>query len=421
MKNRKQAYHIETEKGLINDPNGLSYFKGKYYVFFQWNPNVTDHSYKVWGKTTSQDLVHWSEPVIALQASEAYDKDGTYSGSAVSDGETLFLYYTGNVKREGVRYPEQCLAQSKDGVHFKKYGSVLSLPDDYTGHFRDPKVTKEDVWKMIIGGQNKKTGKGDISQYTSIDGTSFKFNKIIGISKQYEMIECPDLFTLDAHEVLIYGLQSRNNDTDECLDAHAVYLIDTLSDLDKGLHMDEGYDFYAPQTFVDAQGRRIMLAWMSRFSDAQEVEFAKDGHIHCLTMPRELSVKKGKLIQSPVREMYELCHEIPYTNHMKIQRQAMIEISPLEYISFSINKELSIHFNEGISIERYDWAEQKYQKKSWPIKINHMEIWLDTSSVEIFANNGEFVYSARLDPQAEDLLLASSKESQNINVYRLEI
>ena len=159
MKNRKQAYHIETEKGLINDPNGLSYFKGKYYVFFQWNPNATDHSYKVWGKTTSQDLIHWSEPIIALQASEAYDTDGTYSGSAVSDGETLSLYYTGNVKREGVRYPEQCLAQSKDGVHFKKYGSVLSLPDDYTGHFRDPKVTKEDVWKMIIGGQNKKTGK----------------------------------------------------------------------------------------------------------------------------------------------------------------------------------------------------------------------------------------------------------------------
>ena len=377
MKNRKQAYHIETEKGLINDPNGLSYFKGKYYVFFQWNPNATDHSYKVWGKTTSQDLVHWSEPVIALQASEAYDKDGTYSGSAVSDGETLSLYYTGNVKRDGIRYPEQCLAQSMDGVHFKKYGSVLSLPDDYTGHFRDPKVTKEDVWKMIIGGQNKKTGRGNILQYTSIDGTSFKFNKIIGISKQYEMIECPDLFTLDAHEVLIYGLQSRNNDTDECLDAHAVYLIDTLSDLDKGMHMDEGYDFYA--------------------------------------------VKKGKLIQSPVREMYELCHEIPYTNHMKIQRQAMIEISPLEHMSFSINKELNLHFDEGISIERYDWAEQIYQKRSWPIKINHMEIWLDTSSVEIFANNGEFVYSARLDPQAEDLLLASSKESQNINVYRLEI
>ena len=66
--------------------------------------------------------------------------------------------------------------------------------------------------------------------------------------------------------------------------------------------------------------------------------------------------------------MYELCHEIPYTNHMKIQRQAMIEISPLKHMSFSINKELSIHFDEGIRIERYDWAEQKYQKKSWPIK-----------------------------------------------------
>lgn len=421
MKNRKQAYHIETEKGLINDPNGLSYFKGKYYVFFQWNPNATDHSYKVWGKTISQDLIHWSEPVIALQASEAYDKDGAYSGSAVSDGETLSLYYTGNVKRDGIRYPEQCLAQSHDGIHFTKYGSVLSLPDTYTGHFRDPKVTHEDTWKMIIGGQNKKTGKGDIIQYQSVDGRSFQFDQVIGSSTHYEMIECPDLFNLDDHEVLIYGLQSRNNDTDECLDAHAVYLVDAFHDLDQGIMIDEGYDFYAPQTFKDDQGRRIMLAWMSRLSDEQEAEFAKEGHVHCLTMPRVLSLEDGVLKQSPVKEIYDLCHEVSYENNMKIERQAMIEVKPISQMSLSINKELIIHFDEGLRIERYDWAHQTYQNKTWSIKVEDMEIWMDTSSVEIFANNGRFVYSARLDPQADDLCLNVQGDLKNIKVYRLEI
>ena len=34
----RDNFHFEPPFGLINDPNGLSYYKGEYYIFFQWNP-----------------------------------------------------------------------------------------------------------------------------------------------------------------------------------------------------------------------------------------------------------------------------------------------------------------------------------------------------------------------------------------------
>lgn len=52
----RQQYHLEPDCGLLNDPNGLAYFKGKYHVFFQWNRFAKNHSYKEWGLFTSPDL-----------------------------------------------------------------------------------------------------------------------------------------------------------------------------------------------------------------------------------------------------------------------------------------------------------------------------------------------------------------------------
>ena len=39
----RDNFHFEPPFGLINDPNGLSYYKGEYYIFFQWNPYGCEH------------------------------------------------------------------------------------------------------------------------------------------------------------------------------------------------------------------------------------------------------------------------------------------------------------------------------------------------------------------------------------------
>lgn len=51
-------YHIYPKTGLMNDPNGLAYFNGKYHIFFQWYPFDAVHGLKHWGHTESEDLIH---------------------------------------------------------------------------------------------------------------------------------------------------------------------------------------------------------------------------------------------------------------------------------------------------------------------------------------------------------------------------
>ena len=77
--------------------------------------------------------------------------------------------------------------------------------------------------------------------------------------------------------------------------------------------MDQGFDFYAPQTFTSPDGRKILFAWMSRMEEEEEKLFGEgESSIHCMTLPREISYRNGELCQLPVRELEKsLCiHKI---------------------------------------------------------------------------------------------------------------
>lgn len=72
---------------------------------------------------------------------------------------------------------------------------------------------------------------------------------------------------------------------------------------------DAGFDFYAPQTFEAADGRRILIGWMGMPDDDSygNDPTVADGWQHCLTLPRELvAAAGGCVLQRPVRELKEL-------------------------------------------------------------------------------------------------------------------
>ena len=56
---RHPSYHIHPPCGLVNDPNGLAYFGGKYHVFYQWFPFGPEHGMKHWAHVISEDLIKW--------------------------------------------------------------------------------------------------------------------------------------------------------------------------------------------------------------------------------------------------------------------------------------------------------------------------------------------------------------------------
>lgn len=143
----REMFHIQPISGLLNDPNGFSYYNGEYHLFYQWHPLGPFHGLKYWYHTKSTDLVNWKNVGIAIKPDGYCDSGGAYSGSAIEYNGKLFLLYTGNIRDENYeRHPHLCIAIVDAQDHITKLeGSVLDeVPTGYTEHFRDPKVWKEE-------------------------------------------------------------------------------------------------------------------------------------------------------------------------------------------------------------------------------------------------------------------------------------
>lgn len=449
LREKKQQFHLEPERGLLNDPNGLAYFNGKYYVFFQWNRFAKDHSYKEWGMFTSTDMIHWVFEGSALLPDQTYDMCGVYSGSGYVIDDKLYLFYTGNVKKDGKRKSYQCMAATDNGYKFLKLGSIIETPEEYTEHFRDPKVfhTQSNGYYMILGAQ-RKTGKGALALFHSDDGFTWTYSGMPGITENYEMVECPDLFKLNGKYVLFYNPQQRDNEKDTDIASFSAFkFVDfnecsgTFSEtnLDCNFYKtDYGFDFYAPQTFEDAKGRRIMYAWMSRMDREQEAAFSEgEPRIHCLTLPRDLKLRDGRLLQAPVEELDQLkgrevpvFRNEPHTVHLCPQdRTYCLHITVPEP-----GNELTIRFHgaEAALIWSPDKHIIRFIRKNWITKDNEyrdcpaenlreIEIWSDRSSMEIFINGGEAVLSSRIYPETADCKVIINGISDHAEIRMNEI
>ncbi|PGD65506.1 glycosyl hydrolase family 32, partial [Bacillus toyonensis] len=66
----KPTYHIHSPYGLMNDPNGVSYYNNEYHVFYQWYPFAPIHGMKHWAHVKSKDLIHWERMPVAITPTE---------------------------------------------------------------------------------------------------------------------------------------------------------------------------------------------------------------------------------------------------------------------------------------------------------------------------------------------------------------
>lgn len=435
----KPEYHITPEYGFLNDPNGLAQFHGKYHVFYQWLPEVTPQGNKRWRHCESDDLIHWKDKGCTLEPKEWFEKNGCYSGSGIIDNGQYYLFYTGNVRDQtGGRETYQCAAISREGNNFKKIGPVAYLPEAYTPHFRDPKVwRKSNRWWMIVGAQTKKL-EGNVALYVSDNLKEWKWiGNLLDESMDWGyMCECPDIIESSKGDFLVVSRQKKDGCRAMAFSGKMDYETGRFKIEDQsGKYLDEGMDFYAPQSFVDEKGRCLLFGWLG----SGEIDYqmsqppVKEGWLHSLTIPREIHVMDGELCQRPAEELKALrkqgqnflcCGETvldPGSSCIEVYAKELTGKS----ISFDIGGVLKINYETAskmLCVLRKRWAGEGYDERKILINdIEDMHIFLANCTGEIFINEGKTVLTMKAYFGVDTKILVSSKNQIEVQTWLLEV
>ncbi|WP_110112115.1 sucrose-6-phosphate hydrolase [Bacillus sp. CGMCC 1.16541] len=454
------TYHIYPQYGLMNDPNGLVHFNGEYHVFYQWYPYGPIHGMKHWAHVKSKDLVNWERLPVAITPTEEYESHGAYSGGAIAKEDQALLFYTGNVKYEdGSRTANQCVAfLDKSGIVEKYEGNpaVRGVPEGYTGHVRDPKVWKEnDTYYMLLGAQ-RENETGTLIVYESPDALNWTFKGEVKTELQNfgYMWECPDYFKLNGKDVFVFspqGIQAEEHNYHNIYNviyAVGTFDLDTLTfNMEYYREIDKGFDFYAPQTFEDEHGRRLMFSWIGN----PDVTYPSDEHqwAHALTLPRELSLEGNELIQKPVDELKKLRDaaanfrgnlesETTYideaTNNAYELDLTFKDVNANEFgLELFSSKEESVTLTfdtlkqevrldrEGMKIQ-YATEYGTVRSEAWTSTESvDVRVFVDKSIVEVYVNGGRTVFTSRVFPQKDSKaaikLFAHGSVSYDLEYY----
>ena len=69
----RPRYHLSSRCGWMNDPNGFSFYGGKYHMFYQYYPYDNKWGPMHWAHAESSDLLHWEYLPVILAPEEDYD------------------------------------------------------------------------------------------------------------------------------------------------------------------------------------------------------------------------------------------------------------------------------------------------------------------------------------------------------------
>ncbi|HAA76764.1 TPA: 2,6-beta-D-fructofuranosidase [Candidatus Latescibacteria bacterium] len=412
----RPQFHFSPRENWTNDPNGLVYYEGEYHLFFQHNPTSVKWGNMTWGHAVSTDLLHWTQLDHALEPDEL----GTiFSGSAVVDWnntggfkagdlEPLIAFYTSAGHHADPPQPfTQSIAYSNDrGRSWTKYDG-----NPVIGHLRasnrDPKVVwhaPTERWILALYYENN-----DYALFAStnlVDWTHLQDLTLPGVT------ECPDFFELavdgktDQKKWVYWG-------------ADGGYLIGSFdgerfepeTDI---LKAEFGKNGYAAQTYSDIpeeDGRRIQISWM-RGGKYPAMPFNQQ-----MSIPVELRLRTTtdgvRLQRNPIHELEDLYERTESYQNVEITPNRPL-IPDSRHNCFDVR--VSFEPDGG---ERFGVIVQGHTIEYCPVereiscfgRVAHvrpidkridLRLIIDSTSLELFAENGTVVFSCTYLPEACD-------------------
>ncbi|GGP11984.1 GH32 C-terminal domain-containing protein [Oceanobacillus neutriphilus] len=478
--NYRSNYHYTPARRSASDPNGLVYFEGEYHLFHQdggtWSHAVSEDLIH-WKRLPT--ALPWNDHGHVWSGAAVADEDNASGLFSDTGGEGLVAYYTsfnpdqenGN-QRIGLAYNHD---KGRTWEYSEEHPIVIDNPgktedDPGSWDFRDPKVVRDEEnnrWIMVVSG-------GDhIRFFTSENLIDWEHTDSFGYDDYVRggVWECPDLFQLpvegtDETKWVLMISTGANPDTEG---SDAEYFIGDLTeegifinDNEAGdvLKTDFGKEFYASMSFTDMpDDRRITIAWMTNWD--YPFDFPTEGWKGQLTIPRELSLidtEQGiRLAQAPIEELASISETIFETSNKQIdENNAEDLLKQIDGESYQIEAEIEIPADseasefgfqvrqgaeeksvigyrpadEQIYVDRSESGQTDFSKQfsmrqeadlapdNQRVKLN---IFVDNGSVEVFANDGQVVFSDVIFPKATSRGMSFYTENGPVEIISLKV
>ena len=471
----RPLFHHTPSYGWMNDPNGMFYKDGVWHLYYQHNPYGSKWQNLSWGHSTSTDLINWKpEP-------EAIEPNGlglVFSGSCVVDSAgtagfgknaVIALYTSADVSQT------QSLAWSTDdGTTFNIYpgNPILTMESEA----RDPNMfwhTPTQQWVMLLA----HALDHEMLIFTSPDLKDWTLQSSFGkgLGCQDGVWECPDLFELPVPGtdkkkwVLLCNInpggpfggsatQYFTGDFDGKTftpDTDAEGKVPTK-------WMDYGKDNYATVSWSDApDGRRTVIGWMSNWQYAAEAPTLQ--YRSANTLPREMGLFSGAdgqlyLSSAPSPELLAMrAKPVTSASHISIGNkprtfalpaandgicEITLDIDPAKSSEVALtignksNESVTVTYDAAartISFDRRNSGLTDFSKDfpavtTAPLftagRTVSLRIYVDRSSIELFADDGRSVMTNTVFPTSPYTTLSLSStggkaEIRNLKIYPL--
>ncbi len=426
--------HFTAKRGWLNDPNGLTCYKGKYLMFYQHNPVAVTWENMHWGYAVSNDLIHWQEKDIALFP----DENGTmFSGSAIidhrnvtglkeNDNDVILLFYTaaGSTSETAKGKPfTQSLAYSTDGGEtFKKYDKN-PLIDQLVGGNRDPKVIYHEPTDRYIMALYL-----DNHEYALFASDNLLDWTLLQKLVLPEEAECPDFYPLpvdgdkDKMKWVFIGAS----------DKYYIGSFDgTVFTPETELKaLNYGNNSYAAQSWSDAHdSRRIRTSFATVVIPG--MPFGS-----CMSIPQEMTLKTINneicLCAEPIHEICSLYERTDVIDHITVTTEHPF-VYKTEGKAYDISLKIALNDNSAFHFRLFGFhisydansRELKCLDKTTPITPaeDHVDLRLiiDTVYAEIFVNYGNPFLGMTYIQDSSLNTLKISAEQESIQIEHLKI
>jgi levanase len=444
-------YHFTTPDKWKNDPQRPIYFDGEYHYYYLYNRDYPKGNGTEWRHAVTTDLVNWKDKGVAIPKYTNRNGD-PWSGSVVVDetntagfGKGALVAIMTQPSADGGKQEQYLWYSTDKGRTFKSYSDDPIMENPGTKDFRDPKVIwdhQAHKWVMAMA-EGTKIGFYESNNLKNWHYTSGFFTENIGI------VECPDLYRMRANDGTykwILGASANGKSIDQP-NTYAYWTgsfngDEFLPDRNEPKWLDYGFDWYGAVTFEEGKGSdktnyRYALAWMNNWDYPHHTPTLQEGFNGMDSIVRQIELKHEKdhtyrLVSQPIKALNKLTNSTDSFKQIKVNGSKTLNIKGDAYqldtdISWSDIKNVGLrlreskdktrHVDVGIFVEgQYSYVNRastgqpdksnRYLESKAPFDVKkksvHLKILVDKTSVEVFIDDGEIVYSNLVFPELNE-------------------